>query len=337
MEQLAYEAIWLQLCLQSRFDIGKLIMRADEAKAMLAVFASVGARAFILTLTDIKGDKIPARYTPAWMRPNLDTGRLPNLDLDELRQRIGLVLQDAEQNRHNVIIRPLSTTAKLIQLDDLDLAKTARITSQAFIAFSTSPANYQAWVAVKDAPVENEAAKAFVRRLRNGIGGSDKSATGATRIAGSLNFKPAYAPNFPTVEVVAINAGNITSTAALDRAGLLAAEEPPAPPRVTARNFHHRNDIARGKPNYQRALDGAPLKSDGKPDRSRADYMYCIWAIDRGMTIEQAAAALLEDSEKAQDNKRRGDKGYALVTAKNAADAVERRGGPRPKSKPRPS
>jgi hypothetical protein len=46
---------------------------------------------------------------------------------------------------------------------------------------TTSPANYQAWAAVKDAPVEKEAAKAFVRRLLKGIGGADKSATGSTR------------------------------------------------------------------------------------------------------------------------------------------------------------
>jgi hypothetical protein len=293
-----------------------------KAHAMISAFASVGARSFDLTVIDL--DEVIIHYRP-------------NRSVDELRRTIGHVLNDAEHNRHNVIIRPRSTTATLIQLDDLDAKKAERITPQTFIVFQTSPANYQAWVAVKDAPVEKEAAKVFVRQLRKGIGGADKSATGSTRIAGSRNVKTKYAPNFPTVEITHTNAGNITNMAALEQAGLLATEEPNAPPRVTTRNFHPRNDIARGWPNYQQALSKAPLKSDGKRDRSMADFMWCIWAIDRERSIEETAEKLLEVSEKAQENARRGDKGYASVTTRNAADAVEKRGGPRPiKSTPSP-
>ena len=54
--------------------------------------------------------------------------------------------EDAARHRQNVIIRPRSTTATLIQLDDLDFAKAERIAPRAFLVFQTSPVNYQAWV-----------------------------------------------------------------------------------------------------------------------------------------------------------------------------------------------
>jgi hypothetical protein len=78
-------------------------------------------------------------------------------------------------------------------------------------------------------------------------------------------------------------------------------------------------------PDYQRSLRGAPLKSDGTPDRSLADFMWCKWAIQRGHSIEETADKLAEVSAKAQERIRiRGDRGYTLLTARNAAAAVER-------------
>ena len=54
----------------------------------------------------------------------------------------------------------------------------------------TSPGNGQVWLAVSDGPKESdeEAAQEFQTRVRRGAA-ADQSATGATRIAGSLNFK----------------------------------------------------------------------------------------------------------------------------------------------------
>jgi methyl-accepting chemotaxis protein len=49
-----------------------------------------------------------------------------------------------------------------------------------------------------------------------------------------------------------------------------------------------------------------------------------MMAAQRGHSIENVAARLLEVSEKAQENARRHDEGYASVTARNAADAAER-------------
>jgi hypothetical protein len=53
--------------------------------------------------------------------------------------------------------------------------------------------------------------------------------------------------------------------------------------------------------------------------------MWCKWAIQRGHSIEQTAEKLEEVSAKAQERIRvKGDQGYTLLTARNAAAAVER-------------
>jgi hypothetical protein len=67
------------------------------------------------------------------------------------------------------------------------------------------------------------------------------------------------------------------------------------------------------------------LKADGKPDRSHADYMWCMWAIQRGHGIEETAEKLAEVSPKAHERICvKGDQGYAFLTARNAAAAVAR-------------
>jgi hypothetical protein len=48
--------------------------------------------------------------------------------------------------------------------------------------------------------------------------------------------------------------------------------------------------------------------------------MWCKWAIQRGHSIEATAEKLFEVSAKAQERRRlRGDRGYTLLTARNAA------------------
>ena len=52
--------------------------------------------------------------------------------------------------------------------------------------------------------------------------------------------------------------------------------------------------------------------------------MFCRWAAQRGWTAEEIAIKLTEVSQKAQEQARRGDDGYAKVTAWNAVQAVSR-------------
>jgi hypothetical protein len=287
---------------------------ADTALAMLNTFASIGATAFDVTLLDIEGRKQNFR---------------PQRSLADLRRSLSAQLDAATRTQTSIVIRPRSTTHTPIQLDDLKAPQIEMLKPHAFLVLETSPENFQAWVAVQDAPQEKEAAKEFAKRLRKGAG-ADHSATGATRVAGSLNFKTKYAPHFPTVAIRHAHNGHVVSIAELEHAHLLAPVEiiplplPPAsvPPRIVSAQ----PNAGRKWPDWQQALRGAPLKSDGSgPDRSRADFMFCKWAIERGWSVEDTADKLLEVSSKAQDGIRlKNDHGYPLLTARNAAAAVER-------------
>ena len=69
-------------------------------------------------------------------------------------------------------------------------------------------------------------------------------------------------------------------------------------------------------------LDKAPRNRDGSgPDRSRADYVWCMIAISWGHGIDDTAERLMQESRKAREY----GKSYALHTARQAAAAVEQR------------
>jgi hypothetical protein len=179
-----------------------------------------------------------------------------------------------------------------------------------FLILRTSPGNHQAWVAVTDADED------FARRLRKGAG-ADLTASGATRTIGSINFKEKYAPKFPRVMTVHKNPGKVVTRAELEALGVVAPME-----KVTPTVIHSHRSTPRGWPSYQRCLEGAPEKDDGTRDRSRADFTFCLLAIDWGWDIEETAGRLMQESGKAQEN----GHGYALRTAIAAARAVETRG-----------
>jgi hypothetical protein len=71
-------------------------------------------------------------------------------------------------------------------------------------------------------------------------------------------------------------------------------------------------------------VERAPPARDGnRPDISRADFTFCLLAIDWGWGIEETVARLMQESSKAQEN----GEAYALRTARNAAAAIEQRHG----------
>src|SRR5271165_7521594 len=99
------------------------------------------------------------------------------------------------------------------------MAALPRLAPAVFLALETSPGNFQAWVAMKG--VED---KDFARRLRKGTG-ADPTASGATRVAGSFNFKDKYAPDFPRVAILQVNSGRLAEATELEKLGLVAAPE----------------------------------------------------------------------------------------------------------------
>ena len=152
----------------------------DEAFRMLDTFASVGATHFDLTHIDIDGEK---------------RGFRPQQSVAQLKNSLPKLFPGAQARHNNIIIRPHGGKNYLVQLDDLDQAGLSRVGEAAFLTLQTSPGNHQAWIAVSG--LDNAAdAKDFARRLRKGAG-ADPTASGATRVAGTTNYKRKYEPDFP--------------------------------------------------------------------------------------------------------------------------------------------
>jgi len=270
-----------------------------EAVRMVDIFASVGVWAFDLTLTDIDQQKqfYRAAQAAGW-----------------LKQTMPARIRDAQAQQHSVILRPISKAGVfLIQLDDLDAAAIKRVKAAAFMTLATSPGNFQAWVAVAGRFEDKD----FPRRVRKAAR-ADPSASGATRVAGTANFKRKYAPDFPMVAIASAAPGLTVTPAGLDAMGLVASRE-----IVKARPLQRASGTRRW-PSYKMCLDRAPESHSrpGMPRDSIADFVWCMTAISWGHSIENTAARLMQESGKARENGQR----YAMMTATNAAAAaVDRR------------
>jgi hypothetical protein len=272
-----------------------------DARAMLDAFASVGATQFDVTWTTRSGDKAGFRR---------------NVTLADLARTMPAMLDGATAKQRNLIVRPHGPGVTFIQLDDLKADMLTRLAPPVFLTLQTSPANFQAWLAIS-----GREDKDFARHLRKGTG-ADATASGATRVAGSLNFKDKYAPDFPRVGIEQAQPGRKTTAAELERLGLVAAPDAPAPPRFGSNRPRARTGN-RKWPSYALCVKGAPLNADKTaPDISRADFTFCMTAIDWGWSVDETAARLIEESSKAHEN----GEGYAVRTARNAAAAVNSRG-----------
>jgi hypothetical protein len=270
---------------------------------MLDGFASVGARLFDLTLTDIQSNKLLFRRS---------------VPLSQLLLELPDLLTETARREQNFILRPRGTAVQFLQLDDLDTVRLQRVTPAAFLAIETSPENFQAWVAIPAGSADGK----FARQLRKGTG-ADLTASGATRVAGSRNFKAKYAPEFPMVRMVHRADGLTVTPAQLDSLTLVAAPERyQAPARVST---GRRTTGAKAWPSYDYCLSRAEAKNDGSgPDISRVDFTWCLTALDWGWGTEATAAQLLELSDKAKAD----GSAYAELTVQRAAAALARRTAP---------
>ena len=268
-----------------------------EASVMLDLFQGLGVQSFSLTVTDDTGRKVAFRR---------------NRSIKSLRSELPCLLVTACEKRLNVIVRPIASLAlSLIQLDDLSASQLDRVRSLSFLVLETSPENFQAWIAVTDASPET------IRRVKKAAG-ADLNASGATRLAGSYNFKSKYAPNYPRVRLHSLAPLHSVTVGQLDRAALIAPEEPtPCAPRHAP--THRRIHRLLVWPSYARCLNDAPsAKNHEGKDRSVADFNFCLISIDRGWSVEATANQLMAESEKAKSS----GYNYALFTAKRAASVV---------------
>jgi hypothetical protein len=268
-----------------------------EASVMLDLFESLGVRSVNLTVTDESGRKVAfKRYKT----------------VETLRAALaGLLLASTEQ-RLNVIVRPLAPRAlSLIQLDDLTSSQVDRVRAMSFLVLETSSQNFQAWLAVKDADADT------ARRVKKAAG-ADPNASGATRLAGSYNFKAKYTPDYPRVILHAVAPGRVVTVKELEHAALIAPEERKRYAPRHAPSFRTTQRLLEW-PCYSRCLADSPTaKNHEGKDRSAADFEFCLISIARGWSVEATANQLMAESQKAKSVGYR----YALFTAKRAASVI---------------
>jgi len=298
-----------------------------EAERMLDLFCSVGARSFVVTKTELEW---PGHKKAKWGR---------TYSVPELRQKLPAMVRTAAIRRRyvlddgrtvmageNLIVRPTGPEVGFVQVDDLKPEFLARVRPAAFLVHATSPNNYQAWIAVSDAPQGKEQFKEFVRRIRRAVGGNDKSASHATRLAGTENFKLDYHPDFPVVTIEHAVAGRVMTQSVLQEIGLLTGPQPT--PAEAVKKFTPHRVAPKGErrwPSYEMSLAGAPLNARGTgPSRSHADFWWCKLAAQRGFSVEEIAAELPKVSQKARGRMMDGDPGYVTKTAENASAAAAR-------------
>ncbi len=290
---------------------------------MLDIFASVGAERFHVTWTNADGDPRRSRSLRSSLRlldgplpqPEnedwLDAIHIARIGAADLNHILPALLETAAADHLNLNLRPYADAAWFIQLDDISADTLARCSPAMFLQIETSSGNHQAWLALR-----GRHDRELACRVRRGAG-TDITASGATKIAGSLNFKVKYAPDYPRVMIRAAHPGRITNIDELDRLGIVA---PPETFKATspARLCSHGTDKW---PSYAMCLDKAPPNSAGTgPDRSRADYWFCYLAQQWGHGESDTADRLMQESPKAREK----GKSYAAQTARQAAAAVDR-------------
>jgi hypothetical protein len=269
--------------------------RIEKALATVDCFASVGVKRFSLTATNLAGKKV-------------DRGYWGNRNLGAMRLLLPHLVPQCWSSARNLILRPLAPRGVVLaQLDDIDAHRREEIAPSAFLVVRTSTIGYQVWLAIADAPAD------LVRRLVKGSG-ADCSASGAGRLPGTPNCKPKYAPDFPAVQAFLLQPGRVVAPADLER--FLAPPIQFPPPHISPVVGD-----SRGWPDYDRVLRGAPKKENGRPDRSRADYFWAKWALERGNSPEAVVARLAQVSERAQAEIRRGNLGYLQATVDAASSA----------------
>jgi hypothetical protein len=277
-----------------------LDLALDQARTMLAAFEAAGVRYFALTLATEDRQRWEYR---------------PKLTPKGLSKKLPMYFEYCERLHLNFIIRPKGSNCRLVQLDDLDIEKTKKICTYGFLAIETSPGNYQVWLAVENCDSD------FTRRLKRGVG-ADMGASGAVKIAGSINFKSKYAPNYPRVKIFHTNIGQYYAHYAeveeLETSGIVA--EPIPVKKLLSQVKDSRPPNA--WPDYQKCLDNAPDSTSHEgPDRSRADYTWSKIALQKFRWLKQSekvAEKLYTLSEKAQERGEEAGLEYCRSTVQSA-------------------
>jgi hypothetical protein len=279
-----------------------------DARLMITAFQTAGADYFDVTLKNLVGEKVKFHRS---------------LAVRSLRDKLAAVMEQAELESLSVIIRPRSRASLFIQLDDINANAVQLIRGFSCLVLETSPENYQSFVVIPR--VSGKAEEESIRRQLIQAVGADEGATGAARLAGSLNVKDKHrSPDgrFPRVRLVSIAHSRSVAVSELKEAGFIKdslAEGVAVAPQPEVESKRRR----RRPPVYEMAVQAVRAKHDGQVDRSAVDAHYAVVCLDWGFTFDETVDLLRMNSPKAAE---RSDD-YVVRTVAWAQQKVATRAG----------
>lgn len=326
--------------------IGKLTRR-EQVLAFIDVLASVGATKFdVVTLSldegTIDGKKIGGKKVK--YRSGLST--------TVIRRDLLKIIKDADCRECSVIMsHPSGSEVKFIQCDDLDEQTMSRLLPVAFMGLRTSPSikGFQIWIAMRSEEIGD-----YYRRLRDGVS-SDSSASEATRVPGSRNFKTKHKKAdgiYPFVKLIHLAEGKIASREELEATGLLIEAKRISATRPSKSNL--KNDQKTGYtnqsqtfgrdftdkeikkymrekagplwrkfPDYEKCRQSAlPGKKKGGADRDTIDFPFALYSAKRGFLEDEIADQIMGRSEKYHEMLGERGRRYARLKAESAVDVA---------------
>lgn len=276
---------------------------------MVTALHKAGADRFDLTLKNVSGEKVKFQR---------------RVSVNSFKGRLEVLLEEAERRTLSVIVRPHSPDTVFVQLDDLTPENAVLMVPYSCCVIETSPDNFQAFVALTG--LSDKAETDAVRRSLIKYAHADEGASGAARLAGSLNVKEKHHRpdgSFPRVRLTKVNHGLTLTPSELSANGLLqdlpvlTLRPLPSTPRKRRRRA----------PIYALAVSAVRLKEDREIDRSAVDFHYAVVCLDWGFSYEDTARLLRANSPKAAER----DDDYVERTVTNALRQYEARRASRPK------
>ncbi len=185
-----------------------------DACAALDAFASVGADNFLVTMKDEATDKAQSK----------------SMTLRALTLALPAHIERNSHAEESLILRP--NGASLIQVDDCTAVERDLLAPYAFHIAETSPASFQAWIALPEKTSDDERKRIRERLFKGALLNSPANVGpgNAMRWTGSRNCKPEHRRtdgSFPRVKLVQSSFARFVTEEGLENAGLLAPDTPP--------------------------------------------------------------------------------------------------------------
>lgn len=256
-----------------------------DARLMLAAFSRVGATHFDVTPKGLTDGKLRFRR------------KVPLL---VLYRELPDLLSTSRRRKESVILRPRGDDVSFIQLDDIKEPVLDQLSHYACCVIETSHGNFQAFVAVTGLTPAN--VEHVRRRLIDQVG-ADKCASGAVRLAGTLNVKEIHREtdgSFPIVRMVSSSCRKALSMGDLLAADLISPKSDQAV-GLSMTDLRLKTPKRRIAPSYDKAQQSVRRKEDGTVDRSAVDFHYAIVCLDWQFSPEATIKLLEQHSAKAAE------------------------------------